>query len=203
MGFRVSTAVASAGSRCRTWSSAGDCWRMAGCWPRRRTPIAPRRFCAASGCSTTSSDFPYRLRHRVSTPISPRPSPVPCHRRSASGWRSTARIRRATVVIPRSIRWGSRWRISMSSADGGPLMNRAIRSIRSGRQPAACRSTGCVACEPSSSSGPSSFLEPSPKSFWHSHSDALSTTTTGQRCERSSATRRSKTIAGRRSYWES
>ena len=57
-------------------------------------------------------------------------SPAPRRRRYASGWRNTGRIPRATVAIRSSIRWGSRWRISTSSADGGPLTNRASRSTR-------------------------------------------------------------------------
>ena len=48
--------------------------------------------------------------------------------RAAGAAPAESRVR--TVVIRSSIRWGSRWRISTSSAGGGPLTNRASRSTR-------------------------------------------------------------------------
>ena len=71
-----------AGRAARPRRAAGD---------RRRIPTAPRRCCAASGCSTTSSASPSPPPPAdVDTPLPETEPGDGSRRRSASGWRSTA-----------------------------------------------------------------------------------------------------------------
>ena len=89
---------------------AAACSARAASSRSRRTPIGPRRWCAASGCSTTCSARRRRRRRptcRRSTKARRRAA-----RRCASGWSSTAGTRRARAVTRSWTRSASRSRTS-------------------------------------------------------------------------------------------
>ena len=94
---------------------------------------ARRRWCAASGCSRTCSAR-RRRRRRPTCRRSRRAGQMASPARCASGWRRTARIRRAPSATCGWIRWGSRWRTSTRWASGAPSAT-ARRSTRPPRFP--------------------------------------------------------------------
>ena len=182
MGFREFTAAASAESRSRTTISAAGCSREGALlattsYPDRTSPVLRGK---------------WLLNNIFGLPIPPpppgvdtnlrRPSRAPRRRRYASGWRNTGRIPRATVVIRSSIRWGLRWRISTSSADGGPMTKRASRSTRAAPRLSGAKIEGLVGTAGAAARAARAVSRaPSPKNFWPTRSAEGSSTTIGRR----------------------
>ena len=80
--------------------SAAGCSRTARCWRRRRIPTGHRRCCAANGCSnnifgSACAAAAAGRRHEPGGDQAGRRAAD----RSASGWRSTGRIRCAPAAI--------------------------------------------------------------------------------------------------------
>ncbi len=128
-GSQACTATRSGGLRTPTTAGAASSVTEA-FWFRRRSGIARRPCCAASGSWRFCSALRPRPRRRGSrtwrrpkAPATASPSPP------ANGWRCTAQTRAARRATTSSIRSGWRWTTSMSPAAGGSA-RRARSSTR-------------------------------------------------------------------------
>ena len=95
---------------------------------------------------------------------------------------------------------GCHWRISTSSAGGGPSTNRASRWTGAALRRAVQRLTGSRDCGRCSLISLSNFPAPSLKNLWPTLSGAGSNTTIGRQYAKLSATQRPMITVGRRSF---
>ena len=202
---RTSTAAASGASRCPNRDQRGGLLgarRAAGddVVSRPHLAGAARQVAAEQHLRLAGAAAAARRRHQPAGDQAGRGAAD----RSASGWRSTGRIRRATAAIRSSIRSG--FALENFDVIGGVADRRRVgqagrRERR--RRRAARRSRGFRPARAAARAARAVSRAPSPKSSWPTRSGAGSSTTIGRRCARSCATRRRRITAGRRSFWAS
>ena len=176
---------------------AAACSDRAASSPSAPIRTAPRRCCAACGCSRTSSARRHR-RRRPTSPTCRKRTPTARCSRCGSGWRSTGRTRHAAPAIRAWTRSAWPWKTSTRSAPGGRAASRKGPLTRPAPCPTGPSSTASPACAERCCSTPTSSSPPCRRSCWSMRSDAAPNPTTHRPSGASSATRRVATTASRR-----